>query len=149
MGWRRPVQVFVFFRTVASFSNSSSKAAVFTRRLGCLTLSLPRPVQFPGRQIHGRTCEQYISRSFNTFTFSAMCFGEFSQASAKKKTKRLKVSDFVLYLSFSSDIVAVKGLNAEKRVCNLNHVSAGPTIVFTLHTYQRFQRRHRVDDKRE
>ena len=34
----------------------------------------------------------------------------FLHASAKKKTKRVKVSNFALYVLFSSDIMAVKGL---------------------------------------
>ena len=36
-----------------------------------------------------------------------------SHASAKKKTKRLKGSKFRSYLSFSSDITAVKGLRQQ------------------------------------
>ena len=53
-----------------------------------------------------------------TSTFNAMCFDKkiFSHASAKRGTKRIKrvqISRF--YWSFSSDIMAVKGLKPEKQ----------------------------------
>ena len=77
------------------FPGSLFLKGLFLRRLlllnSSLTPSLPQPVRFPGWKMHGRTCKQYIFRSYNTSTFNAMRFDEIlSHASAKKKTKRLK-----------------------------------------------------------
>ena len=38
----------------------------------CLTPSLPQPVKFPGRKMHGPAYKQYIFKSCSTATFNAM-----------------------------------------------------------------------------
>ena len=59
-----------------------------------------------------RSCKQYIVRSYNTSTFSAVRFDEnpFTYQCEKedKKAKGFQISLF--YWSFSNNIMAVKGL---------------------------------------
>ena len=57
--------------------------------------SLPQPVKFPGWKMHGRACKQYIFRSYNTSTFSAVPFDESPFTwQCQKETKMLKSFKF-------------------------------------------------------
>ena len=72
--------------------------------------------------MHARTCKQYIFWSYGTPTFNGVLFDEnpltCSHAGAKKKEKRKKKEEknaegfeiLYFYWSFSSDIMAAKGL---------------------------------------
>jgi len=62
--------------------------------------------------MQGRTSKQSIFRSRNTPAFSAMRFDEnpFTCYCVKEKKRASGFEILHLYLSFSSDIVAVKGL---------------------------------------
>ena len=77
-----------------------------------LTPSMPQPVKFTGWKLHGHSCRQSISRSFNTSTFNAKRFYEnpFTCRCEKENKKGLRVKILHFYWSFSSDILAVKGL---------------------------------------
>ena len=63
--------------------------------------------------MHGRACKQYIFRSYNTSTFNAMRFDENRLTrqceNEDRNSSGFQISHF--YWSFSSDIIAVKGLN--------------------------------------
>ena len=64
--------------------------------------------------MNGRACRRYIFRSYNTSTLNATHFDEKPfDASAKQETKRLRGFEIRICISwsFSSDFVAVKGLN--------------------------------------
>ena len=83
-----------------------------------LTLSLPQPVKFPGWMMHGRTCKQYIFRSYNIyFQFYAFWWRTFHiHLKKKKKKKRLKGFKFcTLWVVFKwhhgSEGVKVQELN--------------------------------------
>ena len=77
----------------------------------CLTPSLPQPVQFPG--LNGARTRLQTVDFLVTSTFNAMRFDEnhFTRQCEKedKKTEGFQISHF--YGSFSSDVMAVKGLN--------------------------------------
>ena len=64
--------------------------------------------------MHEHGCKEFIFQSYNTSTFNAICFDEnpfaCHFASMKKKTKRLEFQISQFYWSFSSDIMAAKGL---------------------------------------
>ena len=62
--------------------------------------------------MHGCACERYIFWSYDTSTFTAMRSDEkpFTCQCEKENKKGLRVSDFTFYWSFSSDVMAVKGL---------------------------------------
>ena len=78
----------------------------------CLTPSLSQPVKFPGWKVHGCACKQSIFQSYNTSTFTAVCFDEtpFTCQCEKedKKAEGVQISHF--YWSFLSHVMAVKGL---------------------------------------
>ena len=65
-----------------------------------LTPSLPQPVKFPGWKMHGCACEQYMFRSYDASTFTAMTFDENPFTCHTKKEvpnpKRSQVSQWVL-----------------------------------------------------
>ena len=64
-----------------------------------LTTSLPQPVKFPGSKMHGRACKQYISRSFDTFAFNAVCFDEIPfRRQCEKEDKMLKGLQFCNFI---------------------------------------------------
>jgi len=101
-----------------------------------LTPSLPQPVKFPGWKMHRRTCKLYIFWSCNTATFSAMHFDKNSfTCQCEKEYKRLKllrVSNFALYCSFSSDIMAVKGLIVQFELYILYITYMSTKVVYLL-----------------
>ena len=77
-----------------------------------LTPSLPQPVKFPGWKMHGRAYKQYIFRSYDASTFSAMRFDEnpLTWQCETRRQKRLKGFRFGSFVGRFSDIKAVKGL---------------------------------------
>ena len=62
--------------------------------------------------MQGRTCKQYIFRSYNTFTFSATRFDEnpFTCQCEKEDKKAEGFQISLSYWSFTNDVTAVKGL---------------------------------------
>ena len=77
-----------------------------------LTSSLPEPVKFPGWKMHECAYKQCIFGSCNTCTFSAMRLDEKSfTCQCKKEDKKAEGFQILhFHWSFSSDIMAVKGL---------------------------------------
>ena len=74
---------------------------------------LPQHVIFPGSKMHAHTCKRYIFRFYSASTFTAMRFNEmsFHMLVRKRSRKGLRVCTLALFSwSFSSDIIAVKGL---------------------------------------
>ena len=65
-----------------------------------LTPSLPEPVKFPARKMHGQAYKEYIFKSCDTSTFNTVCFDEniFTCHVQKRRQKGLRVSDFALSL---------------------------------------------------
>ena len=64
-----------------------------------LTPSLPQHVQFPGWEMHACTCKQYISWSYSTSTFNAMCFDLKNPFMLVEKNKqRLKGFEFGTFI---------------------------------------------------
>ena len=67
-----------------------------------LTPSLLQPVKFPGWKLHGCACKQYIFRSYNISTFSAIYvvwWKSFHTPVRKRKQKGSRVSNFAFALA--------------------------------------------------
>ena len=77
-----------------------------------LTPSPPQPVKFPGWKMQRRALQTVSFQSYNTSTFNAMRFDETPLTcqceNGDKKVSKLQILHF--YWSFSSDVMAVKGL---------------------------------------
>ena len=85
-----------------------------------LTPSLPQLVKFLGWKMH----TQYISRSHNTSTFSAICFNE-NLFTCQCKKEDIKAQGFQIlqfFWSFSNVIMAVKGLKLKLTNVYMLHV---------------------------
>ena len=78
--------------------------------------SLPQPVKSPGWKRHGHACKQYVFPSYNkSLSYCALWWKSVHVLMQKRKKKKKKEdAKFVrlshFYRSFSSKIVAVKGL---------------------------------------
>ena len=75
-----------------------SYRAMLRTRVGLVSLTppLPQPVKFPGWKMQRRACKQFIFRSCNTSTFSAMRFDQssFPMLVRKRKKKTERVTGF-------------------------------------------------------
>ena len=70
--------------------------------------------------MQGRACEQYIFWSYNATTFNAMHFDEdpFTCQCEKEDKKAYGLQILHFYWSFSSDLMAVKGLKTVAQAGN-------------------------------
>ena len=113
--WRRKMMTKLTSSCLAQITKAATEMWMLFKFTVALTPSLPQPVKFPGWKMHGRGCKQHIFRSYDIY-FQCMCFDADPFTCQCKKEDRNSKGFHILhfYWSFSSDIVAVKGLSTQR-----------------------------------